>query len=302
MCVGFYIQTEGKDMTEKEQKIIDMLHDSEYEMLCKLDDVCKKHDITYFLEAGTLIGAARHKDFVPWDDDIDIYLKREDYEKLLKYKNEFEPYFIHVPNAREGFFWDFTTRIMNRDVLLKKNSRESKFYRHTDCQYQFIDLFVMDNTPSGFRGKLHIARLVFLYVLATSRRFMLKYDAPSNPVVRFGMFVISRLGMFVPMKTIYKRFDKLSKKYNNNDKCENYLLTNCAASFLPDCVYKKKWYETSTELPVRDRMFSVPGDYDSSLRNYYGDYMQLPPEDKRVPDHVEGFDNVVINGVKAKDL
>ena len=66
-----------------------------------------------------------------------------------------------------------------------------------------------------------------------------------------------------------------------------------AATYIDKSIYKKKWYKTRTELPVRGRNFYVPGEYQESLRSYYGDYMQLPPEEMRYPDHVESFDDVV---------
>jgi len=291
-----------KQMTEKEQRIVDRIHDKEFEMLCKLDEVCRKNNITYFLEAGTLIGAVRHKDFIPWDDDIDIYFKRKDFEKFLKLADELKPYRLHVPKAEDGYFWDYTSRIMNDNVWLKKNDKEAKFYDHNNCQHLFIDLFVMDKHPGGLKGKIQIAELDLLYVLAMSKRYKRKFDAPSNPVVRFGMFMISRIGCLFSLKTLYKRYEKVSRRYNNKSNCEYYLLTNAAATFLSSSVYRREWYKTRTELPVRDKKLFVPGDYDKSLRNYYGDYMQFPPEKDRFPDHIKHIDDVVIDGVKADKL
>ena len=279
-------------MTEQEQKIVDKVHDYEFEMMCKLDDVCRRHDITYYLEGGTLIGAARHKDFVPWDDDIDIYIKRKDFEKLLKYKDELEPYFIHVPNPDDNSFWDFTSRIMYDRVLFKKNDAEARFYNHIHCQYLFFDFFIMDNFPGGLRGKLQVFELKLLYVLATSKRYKLKYWPPKNPISRLAVFILCRLGMYIPLEWLFKRYDKVSRRYNKKKNCEYFILSNASASFLADCIYKKKWYKTRTELPVRGRNFFVPGEYDESLRNYYGDYMQLPPEESRYPEHIENFEDV----------
>ena len=278
-------------MTEQEQKIVDRVHDYEFEMMCKLDDVCRRHNITFYLEGGTLIGAARHKDFVPWDDDIDIYIKRKDFEKLLKYKDELEPYFIHIPNPSDNGFWDFTSRIMYDKVLFKKNDAEAKFYNHIHCQYLFFDFFIMDNYPGGLRGKLQIFELKLLYVLATSRRYKLRYKKPDGVLSRVALAVLCRLGKFFPFPWIFKRYDKVSKRYNKTKGCKDFILSNAAVTFLSDCIYKKKWYKTRTELPVRGRNFFVPGEYDESLRNYYGDYMQLPPEEMRYPDHVN-FDDV----------
>ena len=279
-------------MTEQEQNIVDKIHEYEFEMMCKLDEVCRRHDITYYLEGGTLIGAVRHKDFVPWDDDIDIYIKRKDFDKLLKYRDELEPYFIHVPNPEDYSFWDFTSRIMYDKVLFKKEDAEARFYNHIHCQYLFFDFFIMDNFPGGLRGKLQVFELKLLYVLATSRRYKLKYYPPENPVSRLAVYLICRLGLFFPLAWIFKRYDKVSRRYNKKKRCTDFILSNASASFLSNCVYKKKWYKTRKELPIRGRNFFVPGEYDESLRNYYGDYMKLPPEEDRVPEHVDSFDVV----------
>lgn len=279
-------------MTEEQQKILEKIHDQEFKMLCKLDEVCRKHNIDYFLEAGTLIGAVRHKDFVPWDDDIDIYLKRQDFKKLMKYKEELAPYYINIPSSKDGYFWDFTARMINEDVSFKKDDKEAAFYKHMDCHYMFVDLFVMDTLGPGFKGRLQILEMKILYGLAMSRRYKIDYSDYDSFVSKAETFVLSSVGKLFSMKWIFKQYEKLARKYNKKGGSDNYLLSYAAATFLSDCVYKKKWYESTAELPVRDRKFLVPGDYDSSLRNYYGDYMQLPPEDKRVPDHVDSFDVV----------
>ena len=278
-------------MTEQEQKIVDKVHDYEFEMMCKLDEVCRRHNITYYLEGGTLIGAARHKDFVPWDDDIDIYIKRKDFEKLCKYEDELKPYFIHIPNPDEKCFWDFTSRIMYDRVLFKKNDAEAKFYKHIHCQYLFFDFFIMDNYPGGWRGKLQIIELKLLYGLATSRRYKFNYNKKEKSLNALALSVLGHIGVLVPFSWIFKRYDKVSRRYNRTKGCKEFLLTNSAATFLSDCIYKKKWYKTRAELPIRGKNFFVPGEYDESLRNYYGDYMQLPPEEMRHPDHVR-FDEI----------
>ena len=211
---------------------------------------------------------------------------------LLKYKDELEPYFIHVPNPDDNSFWDFTSRIMYDRVLFKKNDAEARFYNHIHCQYLFFDFFIMDNFPGGLRGKLQVFELKLLYVLATSKRYKLKYWPPKNPISRLAVFILCRLGMYIPLEWLFKRYDKVSRRYNKKKNCEDFILSNASASFLADCIYKKKWYKTRTELPVRGRNFFVPGEYDESLRNYYGDYMQLPPEESRYPEHIENFEDV----------
>ena len=81
-----------------------------------------------------------------------------------------------------------------------------------------FDFFIMDNFPGGFRGKLMVFKLKMLYALAMSRRYKLQYDKPKNPIARFGISAIAHIGMFFPMKHLYKTYDKISKRYNKKGK------------------------------------------------------------------------------------
>ena len=289
-------------MKVQDQKIVDKIHDYEYEMLCKLDDVCRKNNITYFMEAGTLIGAARHKDFIPWDDDIDIYFKRKDFEKLLAHKDELAPYRVHIPDGKDGYFWDYTTRMIDERVSIKKDDREARFYDHNNCDHLFMDLFVMDNNPGGIRGKLHIFYLKLLYVFGTSRRYNLTYDVPANPFARFAVYILCRIGIFIPLKRLFAWYEKVSQMYNKNKKCKYYVLSNVSATYISDSVYKKEWYKKKVELPLRDRKFFAPAGYDASLRSYYGDYTQFPPEREQFPDHIDYLDDIKFEGVPARSM
>ena len=279
-------------MNETEKKIMEQIHKKHFQMLCKIDDVCSKHNINYFLDSGTLLGALRHQDIIPWDDDVDLCFKREDYDRLMEHKEEFSPYRINVPDYSDGFFWDFTSRMFDENVVLKKDSEESDFYNKTNCHYLFTDLFVMDNYPGGLRGKLQIYELIVLYIMALSRRYKGSHDKKGSLLVDLPMFLISNIGKLFSLEWIYKRYRKVQTRYNNKP-CDYYLLSNISIVFLPTAIAKKEWYKQTAKLPIRNRQFSVPWMYKEKLESDYGDYMKMPPEDMQQASHIINFDHIV---------
>ena len=127
----------GFTVTEERKKLFAVLLD----ILLKIDSVCKKHNIKYFIHGGTLIGALRHGGIIPWDDDVDIAMFREDYEKFLSLSNEFEyPYFLQTPYTDKGFFWS------NPAVRNCSTTAVSPFFAYQPMNHgAFVDIFVIDN-------------------------------------------------------------------------------------------------------------------------------------------------------------
>ena len=277
-------------LNAREQAILDKVHDYHYDMLCKFDDVCRKHNIKYYLYYGSLIGMARHKDFIPWDDDVDIVITRKNLKKLVKYQDELSPFFVHTPSADEGFFFDFTSRIINPMVKLKKDDDETEYYNGMNCQNLFIDLFTLDSFPGGIKGKILLFRLKILYIFAMSRRYSKDYEAPKSIIARAGISLLRAIGKIVPLSVIFKRYNKLAKSYNGKN-CKFGFLSNAAIYFLDD-ITQKEWFRETDELPIRERMFPVPYAYDEIMRSIYGDYMQFPPEEDRKPVHIKNFDDI----------
>ena len=117
---------------------LERIHELLFEMLVAIDELCEKHSITYFLDSGTLLGAVREKDFIPWDDDADISMKREDYEKFLAVANELpKPYRLVTPECYGGYFFDFTPRILNMDEPLREQIEMEfpvRFLCKDDCR------------------------------------------------------------------------------------------------------------------------------------------------------------------------
>ena len=283
-------------MNENESLIMEKLHCAQFALLNEFDRVCRNHDLKYYLAAGTLLGAVRHSDFIPWDDDVDVYLKRKDYEKFLQYKDEFEfPFELHVPSDKDTYFWDYTTRLVYKKSQLKFNKSENEFYNHTDNEYLFLDIFVLDKARGGLRNTLQLAGLKIVYGLAMSRRYAIDYSEYKGVLSKCQVFVLSHLGKLFQMKTLFRMYNNISVKYNSDLKAMYEQPTNITVKFLGKLFYKKEWHSKTVRMPIRKKDFLCPEAYEEILKSIYGDYMSLPPEKDRKPDHVDVLEKIRIN-------
>ena len=134
-------------MISKEvQEYLDRVHESDFAMLCEVDRICKKHNIQYFLHGGTFLGALRHQDFIPWDDDVDILFLRDDYEKFLDvYETEADSRFKLLRFERYNEFFDFITKIADTSLTYEATSFGAEEFYGNRYSHPTLDLFVFDN-------------------------------------------------------------------------------------------------------------------------------------------------------------
>ena len=144
----------------KENDYLNAVHDVSYRLLCSIEDFCKKKDIHYFLHGGTLLGAVRHKDFIPWDDDVDIVMPRASFEKFLRCAGEGLPQglMLDLPSKRSHYV-DFIPRIV--DVKHPVNMGDKQYY-------VAADIFTAD--PVSKHPGLHLFTLKLIIGLAIGHR------------------------------------------------------------------------------------------------------------------------------------
>lgn len=250
----------------------------EVDILDHISAICKKKNLRYFLAYGTLIGAIRHNGFIPWDDDIDIAMPREDYEQLieiLKSQRGNSKYDCLVP-LEDGYYYEFAKVIDTSTIVQEQATISSR------CGV-WIDIFPLDGLKK--EDKLSHFKLLLLNrcrAASVNRRFPHK----TKGVVAIFEYLFWKICRIVGHKTFLKRSLRLSKKYKY-DECE-YI--GFASSYPANNKYMlKRWFEGKVEVTFENKKFVAPTGYDEYLTTQYGDYMQLPPEDKRISHGMEAY-------------
>lgn len=267
-------QLSTAELKERELKLLSFFH-----------DYCETNNLRYWLSAGSLIGAVRHKGFIPWDDDIDIGMPREDYMKLIdNYPREgidgirlLTPFTQHDCPITFGKLYDTTTLKMDNEV-------EEKYQ-----QYGIdIDIFPWDNAPesiqeiNSFYKKQYYRFKVFLGIVGKYRK--------------------EKSVMKTVVKAIFMTFCKLLAKLHVLDASSISLAINEAAmeykegQFLCSStqplgraakgVASKECFDKLILADFENKKFYIPSGYDEVLRNIYGDYMKLPPKSQQVSHHL----------------
>lgn len=271
-------RTVSKDMTQTiDLKKLQMI---EFEILQELDRVCKKHKITYHLFGGTLIGAVRHKGFIPWDDDIDICMRREDYNRFIDVcRNELgRSYFLQNYKTDPNFFHSFVRIRKNGTVVMQRQ------YKDIDMHHGvFIDVFPFDNIPDSTKAKN-----VQYSLMRTNRiikNFKIQKKGNQKNLKGTVKNFISLAVRPIPVRFFNSLETYLSTFYNIKDTKSSTLMVEAIQINHKRCtIENEKFYEVK-EHEFEGQMFVGPRHYDEVLSNMYGDYMALPKESDRQPHH-----------------
>ena len=239
------------------------------DILVVIDEICQKHDIQYFLAYGTLLGAVRHKGFIPWDDDCDICMMREDYEKFVEVAQKELPdnLFLQNHDTDPAFPRTMTKVRMNDTKLVEFDETENENYH----QGVFVDIFICDYYHPIIMNILHNIQVVNHW---KHKRKMY----PKGSFKRTAMQVVIALPYL-----FYSTMTKLLKYatvYNRKNKNLNYVGIEVKA--FDNVFYEKKViFPINRELFFEGRKFSVPNNGDLMLTQLYGNYMTLPKEEDR---------------------
>ncbi len=236
-------------------------------------EVCEKLQLKYYLLGGTLLGAVRHKGFIPWDDDIDVGMPRKDYEIFIQKAQGLLPEHYFVQNCyTEGKFSMAFCKIRNSNTTFIETSVKDFKINHGI----FIDIFPLDYYPQDRKKKKQFYKKKLWWDRIIRKKFTWKYTIKAkikNMLLRLLTFPIA------PNKAA-KKLDKLFKEVSSSDMIANY----CGAWGEKEIV-PKDWYGEGVQLEFEGLKVNAPAQYDKWLTQVYGDYMQLPPEEKRVSHH-----------------
>ena len=251
---------------------------TELDMLVEFDRVCRKHNIDYVLFGGSLLGAVRHKGYIPWDDDADIGMLRKDYERFKKYRNEMD--------SSICYFQDHETDPEYRWGYGKLRRTGSKYVRvgqeHLKCKTGiFVDVFPMDDIPQTLIGQIlqdwhcYCLRKILWSEVA-------KYNEEGFWKIWFSL--LSKIPVSVPFSQ-FRMYERKSQKNSKNR-------VRCLAFPATGTLYKKNpiferygmpksWFTDRAEYLFEGKKLFSSRDYDTVLKYIYGDYMKIPDEKGR---------------------
>ncbi|OBZ11222.1 phosphorylcholine transferase LicD [Bacillus sp. FJAT-26390] len=254
---------------------IKKLHSVEIEILKAFVEFCEKKKISYFLIGGSALGAARHNGFIPWDDDIDIGIPRSDYSKLLNIpEHELPAGCILNSFYNEKEYPYYFSKICNKNTILEENMTSHLNFRH--CIY--IDIFPLDGAPdSKFLQNYHYQKIRFFKKVQNIYNGMTKKEMNICKKV-----LISCIRFTFTREWLHKKLEKLSMKYKYE---EQEIIANYFGSWGMREITPKKYFGDGTKLYFENGYYNVPSDYNRYLTLLYGDYMQMPPEEKRKSHH-----------------
>ena len=260
------------------------LRKANLDLLSKFDKFCGEHGIKYFITFGTLLGAVRHGDMIPWDDDIDVTMLRSEYYKLIKISKQKYPEGCELLTPGEDKSFCGFTPMFKDNGYVGKMIKGSDSDDGTGTGRLGIDIFVLDPSYTGPRHTVLTYRQYILYAQARAHRAIRKPLDTSKPkflavpVVKFFEFIGRRRKLY----RIVEDYWNLSLDLKSKGK---RLYSPCN---IPDELrqeYDPRWFDDTVYLNLGGTEYPAPAGYKELLRTMFGDYMQLPPEDKRFPEH-----------------
>lgn len=251
-------------------------------------EICEKHNLTYFCVGGTVIGTVRHGGLIPWDDDIDVAMPRPDYDRFLEIaKTEnMGDYEVASPEMK-GYPYFFSKFCDANTSLIE--------LENVPCLYGvYIDIFPIDGTAPTKEeaGKLmrKFKRINNKINATLSRLSLREYLSLLMNPKEWGRVVFQTLGLVCGREKIRKellrRLERIARMYNY-DSAKN--VANYGGAWGEKEIHPKEWVIPLTKKRFEDTEVFIPGNYDLYLRQMYGDYMQLPPVEKRVSHHYHAF-------------
>lgn len=255
-----------KQITQEEIKILQL------DILTRVHDFCVNHNIQYSLSSGTLIGAVRHKGYIPWDDDIDIYMLRTEYERFEREFKDDRCRILSV-NTNRKCIYPFAKVYDDRTVLI-----EDVKYNTKDLGVN-IDIFQVDSLPDDLIERQRLLRKNRMLGRIIQLKQM-KYRK-GRGVKKNVLFVLSRIPLFfVPFHFLVSRKAKIGGKFNPKAKEICNIMDGNGRATIPIGIM-----QNLIDIEFEGRWYKCMKDYDIYLKKAYGDYMQLPPVEKRITHH-----------------
>lgn len=256
-------------VTEKRKKV----WAAELQMLEKFDEICQKHNLTYYAYYGTLLGAVRHQGFIPWDDDIDVIMFRDDYEKFQA---------IAPEEFREPYFYQntYTDRVMwaLSKIRDSRTTAAEPQFRHLGSSFHqgiFIDIFPFDNVKDGVNPQFETIEQIqqLLWLSIVNPEAIIKAMKEGKKLYLGTDFLINHLQKNVQEK--FKIFESFNCSCLEQSKRVNYLIEEMYPDEVSCKSVEKDWFHDIIYLPFEHLQIPAPAEYDKILTQCYGNYHQF---------------------------
>ena len=264
-----YISLSGGYMDFEEMKKIEL------GILDFIVDICNKNNIQYYLAAGTLLGAVRHSGFIPWDDDIDLYMPRDDYMKFIEVtKKTNGKYKVLSIYGSDDYYYPFI-KVVDTHYKVRENNRKDI----KDLSI-WVDIFPLDyDIERKYKNKLRNIQNKFW--VCASNSF---YEGKSKG--RKIRLIIKKLAFIIFNKKnprdYAKKIEKILLSSNSKNKAKLFV---GFSSVIDKETFETEWFEKTIQLTFEGKNYSAPEKFDNILTRSYGRYMDLPPETERVSHH-----------------
>lgn len=256
---------------------------AELENMRVFSKICDRHKLRFFLIGGTMLGAIRHKGFIPWDDDIDVGMPRPDYEEFIRIvKSELPEGFGFLNYKQDEDYNRYFSRVVNYSVMVTNAS-----YGKAINENAWLDIFPFDGMPNTSIGRmLHFLNVIIIKFLYHASCFdeLVNLNRPGRAwylqcIIKF--LSISHFGAKKNPKVLLDKIDLKLKRYDY-DKCE--YVVNMFGAYLAKEIISKSLIGNLHKYHFEDMLLPGPQHYDEYLRNFYMDYM-TPPNDNNKDKH-----------------
>jgi lipopolysaccharide cholinephosphotransferase len=262
-------------MLERKMSLSD-IQNAEFQILLFIDELCNRENIRYSLDSGTLLGAVRNQDFIPWDDDIDLIMTRDNYDRFLDVMRESK-------NKRYQLLNYSTTPNYNGTMFSKVVDTETKAIqpgqRNKSPLGVFVDIFPIDYLPNN---RIHRESILFKFMIA---KIILESRVFNN--LPFAKKAIGAFAFFIPTKFLCSSVDRYSKKRHAKTNY-SFNLTFVTMPRLHQS-FSSSLFEKNITLPFHKKPLPCVQKYDEYLKLLYGDYMTLPPVEERYSHSLDGY-------------
>lgn len=256
-----------------DQKTLSKLHEIETNILKEIVRICEENNLTYMLIGGTLLGAIRHKGFIPWDDDLDIAMPRKSYDKFLEIcKRDLNSQYSLDYHTNNKYYWLPFAKIRRKGTVY-----EEAFLRNNDNipKGVWVDIFPLDSVMKE-KSILQTLQAKLVFSLSILIRYKLGYARPQKKTTK----IMFNLFKFMSINKLFSIQEKIMTVWNR-EEAEYFVNLGSKYGYKKQTILKEKYLPT-VKVEFEGNFFNAPKDWEFILKRIYGDYMKLPPKEERV--------------------